>query len=71
MGGPNAQKHNAILINLLELLAMIITAYVMVVQISDLSNIEGASVVTLGDNVSAVTWVNISAGEHVTRERRF
>ena len=41
------------------------------VHISDHSNFEGASVVMLGDNVSAVTWVNISAGEHVTRERRF
>ena len=57
MGGAKCAKHNAISINLFKLLAMVITAYVMV-QKSDHSNIEGAPVVVLGDDVSAVTWVN-------------
>ena len=42
----------------------------MVVQESDHPNIVGAPVVTLGDNVSAVTWDKENAGEHVTRELR-
>ena len=60
-------KHSAISIIVLELLAMVITAYVMVVQKSNHSNIEGARVVMLDDHVSAVTWVNKYGG---TRDPR-
>ncbi|MEP3733699.1 MAG: hypothetical protein ABJN02_17345, partial [Lentilitoribacter sp.] len=38
------------------------TAYVVVVQESDLSTIVGAPVVVLENNVSAVTWVNKCGG---------
>ena len=48
--GAKCAKHNAISINLLGLLGMVITAYVMVVQESDHSNIVGVPVVMLGDN---------------------
>ena len=65
--GAKCKANNAISINLLELLAMVMTAYVMVVQKSDRSNIVGAPVVMLGDNVSAVTWVNKCGG---TRDPR-
>ena len=65
--GTKCAKHNTISINLLEMLAMVITAYVMVVQKSDHSSIEGTPVVMLGDNVSAVTWVNKCGG---TRDPR-
>ena len=60
-------KHSAISIIVLELLAMVITAYVMVVQKSNHSNVEGARVVMLDDHVSAVTWVNKYGG---TRDPR-
>lgn len=47
---------------------MVITAYLYVmVQKSDHSNIVGAPVVLLGDNVSAVPWVNKCGG---TRDPR-
>lgn len=65
--GTKCAEHNAISINLLELLAMVITAYVMVVQKLDHSRVEGAPVVMFGDNVSAVTWVNKCGG---TRDPR-
>lgn len=65
--GGRCAMHNAISINLLELLAMVMTAYMMVVKKSDHSNIVGAPVVMLGDNVSAVTWVNKCGG---TRDPR-
>ena len=65
--GAKCAKHNAISINLLGLLGMVITAYVMVVQESDHSDIVGVPVVMLGDNVSAVTWVNKCGG---TRDPR-
>ena len=45
---------------------MVMTAYMMV-QESAHSNIEGAHVVMLGDNVSAVTWANKCGG---TRDSR-
>ena len=48
------------------MLAMVMTAYMMV-QESAHSNIEGAHVVMLGDNVSAVTWANKCGG---TRDSR-
>lgn len=48
---------NALPIILLELLAKVRTTYVMAVQKSDHSNIVGAPVVMLGDNVSTVTGV--------------
>ena len=53
--------HGAISINLLELLAMVLAAYVMV-QNSDHSSIEGAPVVTPCDDVSTVTRVNKCGG---------
>ena len=65
--GAKCAKHSAISFNLLELLGMVITAYVIVVQESDHSNIVGAPVVMLGDNVSVVTWANMCGG---TRDPR-
>lgn len=62
LAGGKCAAHNASSIDLLEVLAMVITTYVMVVQKSDHSNIVGAPDVMLGNNVSAVTWVHECGG---------
>lgn len=59
--------HNKLSINLLELLAMVVTAYVMVVVKGDLPTVNGEPVLMRGDSSSAVTWVNRCGG---TRDPR-
>ena len=56
LGVKCAKQNNSISFNLFEPLGMVMTAYVMVVQESDHSNVVGAPVVMLdGNSVSAVT----------------
>ena len=49
-------------INVLELLAMVVTAYVMIVLSGDEPPYDEASVLMRGDNSSAVSWVNKCRG---------
>ena len=51
-------SHNKLSINRLELLAMVVTAYVMVVVKEDRPSVAGEPVLMRGDSSSAVTWVN-------------
>ena len=55
-------KHNKLSINLLELLAMVVTAYVMVAVKGDRPAVHGEPVLMRGDSMSAVTWVNRCGG---------
>ena len=50
-------KGDRISINILELKAMVMTAYVMIMMKRDTSDTEGATVLIQGDNSSAVQWV--------------
>ena len=50
-------KGNRLSINILELMAMVMTAYVVVAMRGDKPDREGATVLMLGDNSSAVQWV--------------
>ena len=60
-------SHNKLSINLLELLAMVVTAYVMVVVKEDRPSVAGEPVLMRGDSSSAVSWVNRCGG---TRDPR-
>ena len=60
-------SHNKLSINLLELLAMVVTAYVMVVVKEDRPSVAGEPVLMRRDSSSAVTWVNRCGG---TRDPR-
>ena len=59
-------SHNKLSNNLLELLAMVVTAYVKVVK-EDRPSIAGEPVLMRGDSLSAVSWVNRCGG---TRDPR-
>ena len=50
-------KGDRISINILELMAMVMTAYVMMVMRRDRPDREGATVLMGGDSSSAVKWV--------------
>ena len=50
-------KGDRISINILELTAMMVTAYMMVVMRGDRPEEKGATVLVRGDNSSAVQWV--------------
>ena len=58
---------NRLYINVLELMGMVMTAYVMIVIRRDRPAKEGESVVMRGDSSSAVQWV-INCGERRDRE---
>ena len=60
-------SHSKLSINLLELLAMVVTAYVMVVVKEDRPSVAGEPVLIRGDSSSAVSWVNRCGG---TRDPR-
>ena len=67
--GAKCAKHNAISINLLELLGMVMTAYVMVVQESDHSNIVGAFSSPSGDRIAdEAFYYKIREGRHCEGE---
>ncbi|CAM9528018.1 unnamed protein product, partial [Sphacelaria rigidula] len=60
-------QHNAIDINLLELLGMVMTAWTMTIAKGDGPTAENDTVYFNGDNASAVAWVNRCGG---TRDPR-
>ena len=57
-----AAAHKTLSTNLLELLAMVVNAYVMVVEQHDVPKISGEPVLMRGDHSSAGTWVNRCGG---------
>lgn len=55
-------KHDKLSIDLLELLGMVVTAYVMVAVKGDMPTVTGEPVLMRGDSSCAVTWVNKCGG---------
>ena len=53
-------------INISELMAMVMTAYVIIVMRGDKPDREGATVLMRGDNSSAVQWVINCKGEEMS-----
>ena len=56
------RKTSSITINLLELVGMVVTAWVMQELVGDLPQTKGDPVLMRGDNVAAVTWSNRCGG---------
>ena len=56
------KDHNDLSINVLELLGMVITAWMFVVGAGSQPRFEGENVLVLGDNMSAVHWIGKCRG---------